>query len=578
MISKMLAHVSRKPYQAILSVMFLLLCGCSGKADDEPRKPGRNAYIDTSMNRLSSCGDVHIDVIQAAEAAATGAAEGSTQLSLFSRNANYQGMEDNDLRGFLDGAYKEGWNQVSQAHLRLGRRARNPGYGEYELFRNLQRWDDLPIPSNAKIKRASLRLSLESGPPYPVDVAVYAARKDWNPGQGGTRHDNNSPPAKGEVWWLDAKYGEVPWASAGAGFASDDARNADTFEQPLAFARYAPGDKELVFDSDRIGTYVQSQIAARKPLLFLYKLVDHYEDSIGSVFEVWSANYGVAISGRRPLLRIEWQPQDVLASINVPLKLEAGRFIIVPNISTGVGTSVAASFIAEAGQTQSAGDSCGQEPFLEYRQAGTDWRALEGTAISNSSYMDLRITAAEKPLELGTEFTPSLRDTWIPVGAAEDHDVQWQFHRPDGSLFATKGHYNGDYTWQATVHADMLGRWTFQWQHELSGEPMQSELHVFDVVARELSPVIAGLKQLRDDIAASGASARSNEMLPFELEFMVLERAAVALLAKTPGNGDEAKVIHQEIKRLREILSGDEVPEKFHPEAIRAREADGNGH
>ncbi len=43
---------------------------------------------------------------------------------------DYRGMEDNDLRGFLDGYFKYDWNQPTQIHVRLGRRSRAPYYGE----------------------------------------------------------------------------------------------------------------------------------------------------------------------------------------------------------------------------------------------------------------------------------------------------------------------------------------------------------------------------------------------------------------------------------------------------------------
>jgi hypothetical protein len=67
-------------------------------------------------------------------------------------------------------------------------------------------------------------------------------------------------------------------------------------------------------------------------------------------------------------------------------------------------------------------------------------------------------------------------------------------------------------------------------------------------------------------------------MLPFEIRFMKLERAAVALLAENQDNSKSGDLIRKEIKGLRELLSGEPVPAVFHPEAIRSREADANGH
>src|SRR5688572_16246633 len=51
------------------------------------------------------------------------------QRSMFVNGPSYSGMEDNDLRGHLDGTYKYAWNQPSQVHVRIGRRNTNPRYG-----------------------------------------------------------------------------------------------------------------------------------------------------------------------------------------------------------------------------------------------------------------------------------------------------------------------------------------------------------------------------------------------------------------------------------------------------------------
>ena len=42
-------------------------------------------------------------------------------VSVHVRDSNYSGVEDNDIRGFLDGRFKNGWNQPSQTHVRVGR-------------------------------------------------------------------------------------------------------------------------------------------------------------------------------------------------------------------------------------------------------------------------------------------------------------------------------------------------------------------------------------------------------------------------------------------------------------------------
>ena len=121
--------------------------------------------------------------------------------AVFVNGNGYAGMSDNDLRGYLDGLFKYGWNQPTQVHVRVGRRDHAPRYGELELFRVLYRWGDIELPPRSRVHDARLEIAVESGPPFPVDLFLYEVKKDWNPGQGGVNGDNVSPPARGEVWW-----------------------------------------------------------------------------------------------------------------------------------------------------------------------------------------------------------------------------------------------------------------------------------------------------------------------------------------------------------------------------------------
>lgn len=556
---------------AQLVLIGALLSGC-GAADEDRRRVGREAFVDTSYGQENACGVLRVDLL---DREAVGAADAAPRQhrTTFRRSPAYQGMEDNDLRGFLDGAFKEGWNQVSQAHLRLGRRSRNPGYGEYELFRNLQRWDDIDLPAGAEVVQASLRVSLESGPPYPVDVAVYAVNKDWNPGAGGVKHDNNSPPAPGEVWWREARFGELAWTVPGAGHAADGDATADTPAQPLAISRYSPEDRHIRFSSAELARYVGERTSRGEPLLFLYKLTDTYEDSIGSVMEIWSANIGIPGSARRPELEIGWQSRQVVTSRDFPILLEAGRYLELAPMPSRPGATIAATWVP--GGEADAPASCGQPLWIEYRDAGRDWRALEGTATTDGTSVQLRVTAASHPAALGSDIELAIRDTWIPVGAPEEHEVRWTVQRPDTRQVEIAADYVGDYTWRLQVPADVPGRWTFQWHHALSGEPVDGERHVVDVVAWNLEQVRGALDALSSAIDASGAKPKSHEMLPFELAFMRLERAAVAELASSPKRDSENDEIFTKIKKLRVQLSGQELPLQFVPESIRSREADG---
>ena len=549
-------------------ILYFLICGWSAAAF--LTACGDSAYEEPQLvanSEVSVCGTLHIDIIPGKAAQDIETIDANEHVTRLVRGNQYAAMEDNDLRGFLDGNFKFGWNQVSQTHLRLGRRGSSPRFGEHELFRNLQRWSKIPIPREAEILEADVTLSLESGPPFPVDIAVYAVLKDWNPGSGGLKRDNNSPPEPGEVWWVEAKAGAVAWSIAGAGHASDTHPSADTKAQPLAISRYAPGDTEIVFKSSRLTDYVETRIRNAKPLLLLYKLVDPYEDSLGSVLEIWSANFGIESSVRRPSLQIRWRPARAVMSDNVKLLLEPGRRIELQAYAVPVDGQLATTF--QHGDWSGASGSCGLLPYLEYRPINGDhsWRALPPVAdIMRGSSIELRITAAERPIALGETFTAIIRDTWIPVGAPEDQSVHWTFWRPDGSRINVAAEYIGEYEWRTNLPVNMLGRWAFRWRHALSGEEIVSPIQHFDVVAWELPQVVRGLQDLVSDIEESGAEARSHAMRPFELRFMRLQRAAITLAV----DADAATMdrLMSVIRRVRELLSGRPVAPGGHNNSV----------
>jgi hypothetical protein len=213
-------------------------------------------------------------------------------VSVFANGSDYAGMEDNDLRGFLDGRFRYGWNQPTQMHVRAGRLQSAPRWGEYELFRALYRWEGIDLPPEVRVHRAALRLAVEKGPRYrkTLTAMLYEVKKDWNPGEGGTRRDNNSPPKEGEVWWGEVARGRKPWGLPGVGFASDTHPDADTGAMPLAEARWEPGQEELVFESPALARCVQRRVREGRPLLFLLKLSDRDEDRHGSAIHIYSGN------------------------------------------------------------------------------------------------------------------------------------------------------------------------------------------------------------------------------------------------------------------------------------------------
>ncbi|MDM7916404.1 MAG: hypothetical protein QUU85_14260, partial [Candidatus Eisenbacteria bacterium] len=228
----------------------------------------------------------------------------------------YSGMEDNDLRGFLDGTYKHAWNQARQVHVRVGRRDGSEAYGEYELFRVVQRWEGIELPPGAIVTRGTLTIGVESSPADSVRLVLYEMKRDYRTGGGGTLGDNVSPPRPGEVWWNDAAFGEEAWALPGAGYASDTDRQADTGAMPLADAVYVPGASRVIFDSAGLASCATRRIAAGRPLLFLLKVGDVEEDTPGSVVTLYSANEGDSRNvARRPRLELEWEAPGEIARL-----------------------------------------------------------------------------------------------------------------------------------------------------------------------------------------------------------------------------------------------------------------------
>jgi hypothetical protein len=54
-------------------------------------------------------------------AAAETSPDATQHTSLLVPGLDYAGMQDNDIRGFPNGRWVHGWNQVGQRHVRLGR-------------------------------------------------------------------------------------------------------------------------------------------------------------------------------------------------------------------------------------------------------------------------------------------------------------------------------------------------------------------------------------------------------------------------------------------------------------------------
>ena len=486
-----------------------------------------------------------------------------THETVYVSGRHYAGMEDNDLRGFLDGRFQYGWNQASQIHVRVGRKGHNPVFGEHELFRVLHRWDDLGLPPGTEIVDARLEVAVEFGPDFPVDVYLYEVKQDWNPGQGGLEGNNNSPPAPGEVWWAEAAHRERPWGLPGAGFASDSHPGADTAASALAHARYTPGARYgpgtdvLRFASPALTAYVDARAAQGRPLLFLIKLSDVHEDVPGSRIGLYSADHGDDRNpARRPRLVVEWRSPAEESRLVSDLLLEPGRGVVLGPLPLDGARTVAASFAPVEGY---------DAPTIEVRSLGPDgptpWRPAPHPVAVAGEALEVRVRAVVDPVPLGEAFVATLRDTWVETGPPEQQDVVWTFESPTGQSHTVRADYEGDHRWRARFVPAEPGRWRYSWTQRFTAEPYRSAVGAFDVVPDGADAVRERLLALRDEIAASPLPPGEARVEAFGPLFMRLERAALALQTPEGYAAPAGRDLAELLSGVRALLVGYAAPE-----------------
>ncbi len=480
-----------------------------------------------------------------------------THESTYVNGGGYRGMEDNDIRGFPDGTYVNRWNQVSQIHVRVGRKGSNPQLGEYELFRILQRWERILLPPHARITDARLALSVEKGPDAPALLLLYAARQDWNPGSGGVAGNNNSPPRAGGVWWEERAAGEQSWGLPGAGFASDRHPDADTESMPLAAFLYEPKDATIEFHDPRLTRYLARQIRAQEPALFVLKLSDRDEVRRGSRITLYSSEFGDDFEvTRRPQLRLAWEACVASIPVEKRILLEPGRSLTLGPFPTRARQMIAVAFGPEAGS---------EDPHIELRGRRREetmaW--LPGTLASLDPAWDafeLRITAATHPIELGDAFVAELRDTWVRNAPPEDQSVAWQFVAPTGETFASEGAYRGDFTWRMEFRPQVPGRWHYRWSYRFAEEAYESRIGTFDVITRREEQVIRELERLLVAVRSSEAAEGHGSRRFLSERFAALE--AEAMLRQTPETfrSQQGKLLMELLAEIRGELTGSHAP------------------
>lgn len=477
--------------------------------------------------------------------------------SVFVNGADYTSMEDNDLRGFLDGVFKYGWNQSGQIHVRVGRRQSAPRYGEHELFRVLHRWGDIELPPAAEIIGARLAMMVEKGPAFDVSVLLYEVKKDWLPGEGGTQHNNTSPPQKGEVWWNDVAYMEKSWGLPGAGFASDHDPDADTGAMPLAEAHYHPGSQKLIFSSPKLTHYLSQRIRAHQPALFLLKLSDYHEDRLASVLTLYSGNYGDSRNlQRRPHLYLKWESRTEAAHFTKDIFLEYGRSYTLPRQDTNGAQHVAVSFQAASGYPPPTIEICGGKG-----ENVSPWRQVSHPFVADWEWIQIRLSAVADPVVMGQAFVAQLRDTWVVTRPPETQDVLWTFISPTSKAYRVSAVYQSDYLWQVHFQPEELGRWHYYWtQNFTKGGPHKSALGTFDVIAGDRKNIKRQLHRLQDRIQHTSIKHPERLIERFETDFVKLERAALQLETPKSFTSKSQDDVYTLLKQLRVLLWGEGKP------------------
>jgi hypothetical protein len=469
-------------------------------------------------------------------------------------------MDDNDLRGFLDGTFVWGWNQPGQIHVRFGRRPRSPRYGEHEVFRVLQLWRDVRLPPKARVSRAALVLHVEMGPDHPVHVLLYRVNRSWNPGEGGIQQDNVSPPARGEAWWNAARFGEEGWGLPGVGYYGSGP-DADTPATALGDARYFPGDSLLVFSGAGLNAHVQEQASSGGAVQLLLKTSDVDEDRVGSLVTVYSADYGDSRNdARKPTLEVHWSSPGERALLREWMVLEHGRATTAGPFPLPSGGWVSAEFATAEGY---------EAPLVEVRGGETpsdtaSWTAPSGPLVNEWSWLQVRIRALHDPVPVGSPFSFDIRDTWV-LEEPSQAVVRVAFLSPSGVRSLVSPTYQGRYTWRVSFVPNEVGAWRYRWVADFAEAPTISPVGRFDVIATERAQLFRALRELIDDLEEAAVQPRREATARREIlygRFLRLEREVLRM--ETPESfHSHANRLLPLLRRSRELISGAPVPDSI---------------
>ncbi|MGI9626945.1 MAG: hypothetical protein ACR2QM_08930 [Longimicrobiales bacterium] len=466
-------------------------------------------------------------------------AAGGLHRTDFVPGADYHGMEDNDIRGFLDGTFLYGWNQASQKYVRAGRLNDVWGYGEYELFRVLHRWDDLRLPSGAGVEDAELVIHMG---PYPPDCRLkfflYPVKNDWVPGEGGVGQDNASPPVQDEVWWNDRRFGAESWGLPGASSSEDLEGSA------LAACVVEAGGERVEFRSAALTGYAKERCAAGLPLLFLLRLQSVQEDIPGSLAHLWAATEGENRNqGRKPRLSLFWRAPEQ-AVLDRTLLVEHRTSVVLPLESGNV-----VEFTPAEGS---------DPPELATRAPEGDWTPVTRGFVPDG-HSELRVRAVRDPIVFGDPFEAEFRDTWIRTARPEEQVIPWFFTSPTGREVVIQARFEGDFTWKIQFTPDEVGRWRFHWRHDLQAARYESQVEVFDVMLEAKSQAADALKHFLS-LSIAGRMDSREELSRMMVRFSKLEREVMGLLEPADYRSEVGLELVGLMRQIRSEL-GAPVPE-----------------
>jgi len=395
--------------------------------------------------------------------------------TVFRRGLFYGGMEDVELRGFLDGTVKFERNVATQYHVRVGCEGSKPDRGRYEVMRLLQRWDTTALPPSAQVRGARLVLCQEdiAGFPHrhplrwPVDFYLYAVKKPWNPGRGGSRRDNVSSPEPGDAWWLEAKAGELKWAEAGCGFGADNDAQADRKQHPLASCRLGSVDEDLIFSGSRLARHIEKAAQEGSGLDLLIAAGPADEALPGSTRAFYSAEFGDDLNPqRRPRLEVEWcsparwveeHPFVLGPGETIAFRPQSGTVLPEPatlcasvDVDSVSGMAPAADVLGW--NVSNAPESAGLLP-LAVPLLGSPGRGFE-----------IRLSTALHPIAAGDEVSIRILETWMPsVRRPEELAVPFWFTAPSGRKLAHAAVHEGDFLYACRFRPDEMGVWSYAW-------------------------------------------------------------------------------------------------------------------